>query len=278
MTVRRATIVVCALCAFAFSAIAAQSALGVTKGTTAFTCKKVGIGGTFTKPHCRTTDVGAGEYAHLPVPEGTTTEITGTNAKTVGETLETAPWKLKTVVAGVEVELQAANVSALGWAENAKDPSGEHYIRGTGMIVFNGVTVTKPAGNNCVAYTDEAGVKGKAGRIDTRALKATTTEQGDFVKFEAAEGEVLANFFVECAVPLPAIEGTWGVTGSVKGAPNGATINFTHPETTAPNTLKAKGAKAGIEGSLTVSGKDGLAGDTEFTPLSATTVETQEGV
>lgn len=279
---RKAIFGVCMLCVLAVSALAAQGATAVTKGTTAFTCKekKEPVGPGFSKAHCRPADaVSTGaKYEHVAIPEHTTTEITGTNAKTSAETTQSSVWRLKTVVAGLEVELSATGLHAEGWATNAIDPTGEHYVHGTGSAVFTGVAVTKPAGKGCKVFTDDDSgpepKEGAEGVVDTEPLVATTTQQGDFLKFQPDEGDVLASFWITCTPKFPALEGTWQVTGSVKGVPDGATVNFTHAETTAQGTLKVKGNKAGLEGSVTFSGRDPELKETIYTPLSATTVET----
>lgn len=282
MTARRAITGLCMFCALAFSGFAVQGAAAATKGTTAFTCKekKEPGGAGFSKAHCRPADaVSTGaKYEHVAIAESTTTEVTGTNAKTSAETTASSVWRLKSVVAGIEFEISATELHAEGWATNAKDPTGEHYVHGTGSAVFKGVAVTKPAGKGCKVFTDDHSgpepKEGAEGVIDTELLKATTTGQGDFLKFEPDEGDVLATFWVTCTPKLPALEGTWEVTGSVKGVPDGATVNFTHTETTTQGTLKVKGNKAGLEGSVTFSGRDPALSETVYTPLSPTTIET----
>jgi hypothetical protein len=272
MTGRTAALV--GLCLLLLSAFSAQSVFA-SKGTTAFTCRNVGGGSQeFKDAHCKEA-TGGGNFAHIAVAEGTKTEATASNEKTAGETTETTPAKLKSVIAGIEFEISAAGAHGEGFVTNAKDPiTGEHYAHGTGSIVFTGVEVIKPTGKGCKVFTDEGGKKGKEGTVDSRLLKATTKEQGDFVKLEPDEGNVVATYFVECTVKMPALEGIWEVLGSFKGVPSRATLNFTDSEITAQNTLKSKGVKAGIEGSFTISGRDTASGDVEFSPISATTVET----
>ncbi len=265
MTTCRTIVGLCVLCAFAVSAFGAQGAAAASKGTTAFTCKKTGPGGGFTKAHCKASDAGSGEYSHVAIAEGTTTELKGTNANSGSETAETPIVKLKNKISGFDYELQVEVAQGEGWATNAKDPvTGEHYVHGTATVSFTGATVTLPANKGC---------KVKEGKIETKPLLATTKGQGDFLKFEPAEGSVMAVYTVEgCSAAI--VNGTWEVTGSIKCPVDGATVVCTHAETTEQGTLKGKGQQTGVEGVLTLSAKDPEAGDEDFTPLSVTTIET----
>lgn len=285
MTGRRAVIGLCMLCALAFSAFAAQSAAASTKGTTAFTCKNVGTNlGKFTKAHCKPGDAGTGNFEHVGIAANTTTEITGTNDKTNADTSGPTEARLKAIIGGVETELVATTVHGTGTMTNAIETAeqpnpGEHYAHGTGTITYTGVTVAKPAGKGCKVFTDTlpGKTKGAEGVVDTRPLIATTTGEGDFVKFEGEEKDALGNpifasFFVECTTKVPALEGTWDVIGSITCKTDGATILCDHNEITTQNKLKAKGNKAGLSGALTISGRANSGEAT--TPLSTTTVET----
>jgi hypothetical protein len=275
MNGRRAIVGLCMLCALVFSAFAAQGAAAATKGTTAFTCIQDPFG-TLIGAHCLTT--GSGEkYSHVAIAENTTTELKGTNANTASGTTAAAPSILKVTIAGTPLELQATTVTGTGSATNKKAASGEHFVSGTGEIVYTGVTVLKPEGKGCDVYEDNAGVEGTKGTVKTVKLKATTEGQGDFLKFEPNEGTTFANFFITCTNPeVPEVlKGTWTVTGSLKCPVTGATTVCGHEEITTQNTLKAKGSKAGLSGALTISGRDPLTDPaTQFRPLSNTTVET----
>jgi hypothetical protein len=269
MTRRRTIVGLCFLCALAAGAVAAQGAVA-SKGTTAFTCKekkeKGGVG--FSKAHCKPGDaVGSGAaFEHVAVAEGTTTELSGTNSKTGSSTESTTAVKLRnTQAGGVDYEIVAGKVSGVGSVTNARDlTTGEHYVHGTAVVVFEEVAVTKPSGKGC---------KTKEAKIESKLLKATTRGQGDFLNFEPAEGSVMASYTLEGCVP-ESLNGVQEVTGSIKCPVDGATVTCTHSETTALGTLKERGFKSGIEGTMTLSAKDSAAGDSVFTPLSATTVET----
>jgi hypothetical protein len=278
MTARRAIIGLCMISALIASAIAASGASALEpKGTTAFTCVKVteaaGTAG-FSREHCKPEDAVTtnAKFQHVAIPEKTTTEITGSNETTGGAT-EVA--KLKETIGGVVLEFQATGVHAEGTFENLLDKeTGEHYAHAEYTLTLTGVAVTKPAGKGCKIWTDNGGVKGEEGVVHFLPLTATTTGQGHSVTITPKEGNVFTNFILECTTKVPALEGTWTIEGKVTGVPNGATIKFTHNEVTEKETLLAKGVKIGLEGSLTIKGRDsGIAGDTTK-PLSFTTVET----
>jgi hypothetical protein len=86
--------------------------------------------------------------------------------ETTGLSIE--PFFLHSVQSGVEQELKATAVSAVGVVEN-KEESGEMFIHGKAVTTYTGVTVVKPAGKGC-------SVKGE--KIVTKELTATTKGQG----------------------------------------------------------------------------------------------------
>ncbi len=265
MTRRRTTVGLCLLCALALSAFAAQGA-AASKGTTAFTCKKTEKGGAgFKAAHCKPGDAvgSSAAFEHVAVAEGTTTEISGTNKNTGSNTEQTTVVKMRNTQTGVDYEIQAGKVSGVGSVTNAKDPeTGEHYVHGTFVVTFEEVVVTKPSG-----------CKVEGGSIVSKEMKATSKGQGDFLKFEPATGTALTSYnLTGCS--SEGINGTQEVTGTIKCPLEGATVTCTHNSVTEQGTLKERGFKTGIDGTMTLSAKDPAAGDKEFTPLSATTVET----
>jgi hypothetical protein len=212
----------------------------------------------------------------VEVPEGKTTEISITNKKTGAE--EPSTQIFKETIGGVELEFQAAGVTGTGTQTNSKDATtGEHFTSGTALIEYTGVKVAKPAGKGCKVFTDNpvTKVKGVEGVVDWH-LDFTTKGQGDSVKFTpsgSTTGGPFASFFLEgCSPAVPAIEGTWEITGSFTCKPNGATINCLHSEITTQGLLKGKGVKMAFEGSFTTSGRAN-SGEA-FKPLSSTTVAT----
>jgi hypothetical protein len=93
------------------------------------------------------------------------------------------------------------------------------------------------------------------------------------VKFEPAEGTLFAEFEVEgCSVA--ALNGPYKVEGSLKATPEGATLSTTREGVTTQGTLKVRGQKAGIAGSITIEGEDPEDGTDSFTPLTTTTITT----
>lgn len=267
---------VCMMCALVISALAAQSAIA-SEGTTAFTCKKgAGVGPeTFKTEHCKKAD-GPGEYDHFAITENTETEITIKSEKTNSETTGQEPSILKETLGGVELELKTTEVSGTGTLTNKKvaETNGEHYVEGgTAFITYSGVKVEKPEGKGCKVFTDDpvTKAKGAEGVIDVH-LKSTTKGQGDSIKFEPATGTTFASFFVDCGGKVPAVEGTWEITGSATCIPDGATIRCDHEEITKQNTLKGKGNKAGFQSTVTISGR--MEAPESHTPLSVTTVKT----
>jgi hypothetical protein len=285
MTRHRAALAgLCLLCALGFGAFAAQGASAVVKGTTAFTCKEKEVqgGAGFFREHCKPVDevLFNANYEHVSIAENTVTEAKVTNEKTDAETEGPTPFKMKTTIGGVEAELQATGVAGCATIVNKKAPTGEHFAEGETNVcagagagepgvVFTGVKVTKPAASGCIVRTEAGGALEK---VDTKKLTGTTKEQMHAVKFAPAAGNVLAAFVVE-KCKLAALNGVWEAKGSVKSTTiEGSTVDFTIAETLAQNTLTLRGQNAGIEGSITFSGK--LAADPAFTPLSPTTVET----
>ncbi|HVQ59045.1 MAG TPA: hypothetical protein VMS60_09095 [Solirubrobacterales bacterium] len=281
MNGRRAVVGLCMLCALLVSAFAAQSASAIT-GTTAVTCAKTGakqVGSeTFNTEHCVPKE-GAGEYEHYEIAEKTTTELSGNDGGNPEDNT-----KLKATLGGVATTLTSTELSGEGSMENLVDEDGEHYAHGTGTITYTGVTISPFT--KCFVYThDGSGTVGAQGVVDTTPLTATTTKQGHGLKFEPVNKvtKVFAKFWIldknkvgaggECA-----IHGTYTVTGSVIATPDGATAKTTHTKVTEQNTLKMGTGeptiKAGIEGSLTIKGRDKKTEEVNYTPLSVTTVET----
>ncbi|HEX5609266.1 MAG TPA: hypothetical protein VFX45_04140 [Solirubrobacterales bacterium] len=260
MNGRRAITGLCMLCALLASAFAAQGASAA--GTTAYTCA-AGSGPGFSDAHCKTA-VGSGSFVHKSIANGTTTELTGSNETTGGATQNTV---LKATVAGSVFSLTATTSSASGWMTNAEE-GGEMYAHGDGTATKTGVTST----GGCKVFTDNhpAGTKGEEGVVHTEPIKGTTKGQGDAVKFEPTEGTVFARFILE-GCTNSGLNGTYTVTGSVKSTTiEGATVNFTHADTTNQGTLKINGTiKAGIEGTVTF--KSRLNNTQSYTALSATT-------
>jgi hypothetical protein len=258
------------LCALMLSAVAAQGANAETKGTTIVTCKSGpgNVGSTFSDQHCKVPGTGFGHYEVAPE---TTTELIGSNI-TTGSSRSIAV--LNSTQSGVAEEIVAGKVEAgtksAPWVKNNTTGS-EHYFTGQGRLRYSEIEVTKPAGKGCK-------VKGEA--IETNELMAgsmslaekdPTLNEKMQVRFEPNEGTVFAEFEIEgCSVA--ALNGLYKVEGAVYATPEGATLTSVEATVTAENTLKVRGQKAGIGGSITIQGKDAV--DSVYTPLSVTTVNT----
>lgn len=221
----------------------------------------------FSKAHCRPEDAVNAEahFEHSAVAGDTTTKLRWTNKRVGPNTESTSVTKCKSVRAGVEVELQASGVEAAEETEafpnhmfNRAAASGEMFIEGTGRIKFTGVKVTTPAGKGCI-------VAGEA--ITTRLLTASSASLAAQLKYAPSGTEPFTTFLVP-SCSIAGLNGSYEVTGSVKGAISGATNIFTHPGTTEQATLKVGGQNAGIEGELTFEGK--APADLAWHPMSVT--------
>jgi hypothetical protein len=223
------------LCALVFSAIAAQGAFAQK----AYECKaSAGKTGDWNDAHCKEEGTkGASAFEHVATTKGT---ITGSNI-TTGEERSTA--KLKSVQSGVTLELQATEVGGEGEMENHEE-GATTWAEGTGTITYSNVTVTAPAGKGCEVETS---------KVVTNKLAATTKGLTNHLKFTPASGEVFAEFNVK-GCSIGALNHTYTAKGSVTGVTSGATTTASHAEVTEANTLSLSGQKAGIDGSITISG------------------------
>jgi hypothetical protein len=270
MTGRRAIVGLCMLCALAFSALMAQGASAETKGTTAFTCKEEAGTIGFADAHCKEPVSTGAKFQHVAFAANTPTKITGNNITTG---VERSIAKLRSTQAGIEEELQAEEVEGEGELENVLEASGEHALHAKGTIVYKKVSVLKPAGKGCKVFEDlENKEMGVEGVVKTKPLKATSAGQGDRILLEPETGTTFATFWVtNCTTE--ALNGTYEVTGKLTATTEGATLIATHNDVTTQGTLKTRGQKSGLDGSLTIKGTD-LPGDKVDTPLSVTTVST----
>lgn len=229
----RSTIAFSVLCAFAFSALVAQSAVAEQK---AFTCASVGPG-QFSDAHCLNAEPG-GPYSHTEILNSVL--FSATNANTAEATTSSAVSKLRGAISGVVTEVQCTIVEGLGKATNAAAS-----VSGTGTLEYSGCTVTQPAGKGCVV---------SGGRVNTKKLAATTVGQAaNTVRFTPFEGTEFASIKIESCSVEP-LNNTFSVTGSLVATATGATLSTIHTGVTAQNTLKFGGVKAGLEGAITTTG------------------------
>jgi hypothetical protein len=254
MTGRRGAQGVSLLCALALGAVIASSAIAAPTGYTAFTCAKVGVGGKFKAPHCKSSDAGPGEWSHKKITEKI--EITTTNVSTAAETTAAAPVKL-TAGIGSEIVFQCAKVQGEGTLEN-KIEGEEMYVEIRGQLHYTECLVIKPVGVGC---------KVKEGTFITNELTGTTKGQGMDLNIAPTTGTAFVSVTVEgCKIleplsPVPFV-------GSFKVREleaSGATFTTTHADVTSQNTFKAFGQKAALESSLTIKSK------AASTPISFTT-------
>lgn len=247
MTGRNVLIGICAVCALAISAFAAQGALAA--GTTAFTCVENGGLKDFSDGHCKTSvTAGTGQYGHVAINPETSL------------TVEANETSFAAVVSGISVEFKAESAIGVGTQINEFLLGPGHLVNGTARLVYSNVEMVKPAGKECA-------VAGK--EIETEPLDMTTANQGMGLRFSPALGTVLAEFEVtgcKGSKALEALNGAWSMTGSVAAEPQGATIVFTHAATTAQGTFKLRGQTAGIAGELE------LKNLSSGTPISFTTM------
>jgi hypothetical protein len=259
---RKTVIGLTMLCALLVSAFAAQSASAVA--STAHTCKLGGTGttnaATFSDEHCKVKAAGqTGAYKHIGIAPSTTTEIIGTD-------VTTAPARsgatLKATVAGSAIELVAKEVHGTGSMENLAAP--EMQAAGFGEIKYTNVTEN-------LLGCKVTGKPGGAGVVETKKLAASTLGAGMGLKFTPQEGTLFAELeLTECIIGPITIK----VFGSVLGATNGATTTTVHNTITGEKSLRLQNATtgpiAGIDGTLTISGREkGSTG--AYTPLSVTT-------
>ena len=258
----------CAVCALLAGLIAAQTASAI--GTTAFTCKEKAVPGGvgFSKAHCKAADhvTSGATFEHASIANGTKTELGISNSATPLEPLPEAA--LKSTVGGIEVELVSPLVSGSGVGGNNTPFEVVHEVSASGTLVFSNVVVSKPAGK-CVVREKEGG---SLGQVTTNQLKVHDKEMS--LQFEPAAGEVFLEFFLEGASCPEVLKGTKQIVGSISSSSiDGATVTFTHLNTTAQGTLhfgSAKGPRVGFNGTLTFAGRPQETSG-PFIPLGLTT-------
>lgn len=264
MITRKFVVGLCALCSLSLSVIAVQGAGAAIKGTTMFTCKKTAGETGFSKEHCNDSDaVGTGaKYQHVSVAQGTSTEVTVSNAATNAETNGPTHAHMHVVITGIEVEIEARSTLGVGFAENKVDAAtGDHFIHGTGSTTYKEVAVVKPAGCSV-----------ESGEIVTKELTGTSLGQGMAGKLQPASGTTFAEFNIVGPTCPEAVKGNYKVTGSITCSGDGSTVVCTRAGTTEQGTLKVRNVKAGVDVKTTAKGREKGVG--EYTPLSVTTVQT----
>ena len=258
MNGRRAIVGLCLLCAMAFSAFAAQSAMAA-KGTTLFTCVE---GGTkdFANADC---NVQPGtKFGHVEVAQDLTTHT---------KYVSTTTPKFKSTVAGTAFTLESTMLTGTGSCFNRLNGK-EHWIQCSKIkLTYDEVTVSP---TSCGV----TGLPGGPGMIETKTLKATTQTELMALKLEPEAGTVVAEWEWTGATCPFVGSGTAKVVGSITCVPAGAELVCSHAEVTAAKTLRlgsAAGPIAGYEGKTTVTGGEEEPEKGKPTnPLSVTTKET----
>jgi hypothetical protein len=231
MTGRRVTVGLSLLCALAFCAFAAPSAMAAPSGTAYYTCAPKAHG-PFEDAHC-TKEVADGNFEHQLIPAGTT-EITisnnktgavSTNALLVGEN------------AGGKFELEATGfMGEKSWVENTT-PSGEAMVGvGGGEGTYTGVTVKN---------LPKCGVESEGKKDTVKQLPASSETVGDEITFKPT-GTAFAEFTFYEKEKSCALKGqTIKVEGSASATTKGATLVFTKASTEATKAT-CEGKEAGM--------------------------------
>src|ERR1043166_2552620 len=146
---RRAVLGLSLLSALFFCAFAAQSALAAKAvNTTMFTCVKGGGDKDFKDSHCDEKAAGGtGEFGHVKVANGVTTEIAATNKGVTNSTKdhETAVLKSKIGLTAVEITCTTVeNEPKNSLVHNEQTETTKHTLTGTVRTLFKECTVDKP--------------------------------------------------------------------------------------------------------------------------------------
>ena len=156
MNGRRAIVGLCMLCALAFSAVAAQSAMAA-KGTTLFTCTESAPVQDFGSGDCNTA---GSKFGHIEVPQDLTTHVALKNTTTV---------IAKSTVAGTPFTLQTNLVTGTGSEKNLLSGK-EHWIAGSAInLKASEVTVTP----------ETCGVSGRGGNARIEAAQGDHADRTD---------------------------------------------------------------------------------------------------
>jgi hypothetical protein len=239
---RRSIVGIAVLCALAISAFGAASA---SAADTAWVCLSgEGPGQNWEDEHCKV-KAGNKKFHTTEYGLGVIFAIIFRNALTTGEgTNAASKFKVHGALSGVETEVECTEVNGTGSLTNAV--SG---VTGTGTLEFAGCSVSKPAGKGCVVT---------GGAVTSKTLKGTTVGQAaNKLLITANSGTELATIPIEkCSVG--ALNNKFPLTGSVLIDADGATTRMTASATTAANTVKLGGNKAGLDGALTTTDANGF--------------------
>ena len=265
---RRTVIGLSLLSALLFSAFAVQSASATSKSvnTTMFTCVDTGPAktGDFTDAHCDTEGIKEKEkYAHVSIPNGSTTTIDFTNNTTGAKTV---PAVLKSKIGLVSTEITCTTVksnTAKSFWHN-EELNGKHTITGTEQKEYTGCSVQKPA--KCGV---EAPIVVNANVVGGEKFGASEKEMGLEFEGSGAEKTLTTITFTgaECALKGTSVKVTGSAIGTGKVAAgkkhSGATLVFS-PEDKM-QSLKLGAAEATLTATTTMTNA------ISKTPISTTT-------
>jgi hypothetical protein len=232
MTVRKAMLGLCVICALLVSAVAASGA-GAT--VQSFTCSQNAPVKAFSTATCDSPLKGT-TWGHESF--GTTeTKVT---------TLNTGNSVLKATVAGASVVLTSTSLTSEEGKMHNVGPGTE--VTGTGKIKYEHVT----ANHGCK-------VTGTASEVVTTKLLHAHTTSASTLTFEPNSGTEFAEFTLSgCEAGFAFLNHAWHVTGKVVGEVKGATTVFKHTTVTTAGTLFVEGnVAAGLEGVLDLLGENG---------------------
>jgi hypothetical protein len=271
MNLRTMLVGLCAACSLIFCGVAAPAAMANKEDTTAFTCSASAATKSFGDADCSES---GSSFGHTAIPANTETQLKVGGGTTV----------LKFVAAGANVVLTAASVEpvpgSFNWMEN-KENGAEMWVAGEGRLTFKGVTenhgckvegLTAPGGEEMLSTT-QLKTTTKGASLPAGVPAAQRRMAMEFVPAVKPGEPLLVTEFnlVNAACPA-ALKGLnpFKVIGSVTGEPKGANVVFTQAITKEEGTLRVLGNVAGINGSLTLSGREEVSTG-PFTALSFTT-------
>lgn len=252
------------LCAF----VAQTAWAEVAKNTTAFTCVKGGGSKDFKDAHCdEKVETGKGEYGHVAIENGKTTEVVTVNEKTVNKTTESSTGVLKGTLAGVTVEISCQSFKGEGTFVQEEPGLKQHTGHGSGTTSISMCAVNKPA--KCTVAEP---ISFKVEGVPLEGLGPEKNTMGG--ELRPAEGKVFVNIVLQnkgvekCALAekVLAVEGTAIATStpSPTAKHTGATAVYTNAMTKETLSIGEKPAE------LSVSTTVRLKGGAE-TPLAGTT-------
>jgi hypothetical protein len=248
---RRAIVGLSLLCALFLTALGATSAQA-KKGTKTFTCAFVFTGGEFGSAHCNK----KGEaWGHLVFNKNTVT--TSGNRRTKGELEESEEEESSTVVltaviAGINVEIKAEEVTGAGSAEN-KELEGTWEGTGTETLEYTKLST------NVKGCTIKSPVVVKA-TVTTKVISEAPEEMG--LEYKPVEGTTLGEFTfegAECALKGLTVKLTGTAIATPGGTPNGSGAILNITPAMSEKTLQLGGKPAKLSQRITRRGENGNA-------------------